>query len=61
VTVKEEKEKILNYAQEVEEEHLSNMLTPWEEELEMLEDWLNNPEPERDYHKETIMQVEEKS
>jgi hypothetical protein len=30
------------------------MLTQWEKELEMLEDWLNNPEPEeglpRDSH-----------
>jgi hypothetical protein len=27
------------------EEHEDKMFTPWEMELEMLEDWLNNPEP----------------
>jgi hypothetical protein len=26
------------------EEHGNEMLTPWEKEIEMLEDWLNNPE-----------------
>jgi hypothetical protein len=45
-TVKEgEKEKILMSAP-TEEEHTVEMLTPWEIELIMLEDWLNNPEPE---------------
>jgi hypothetical protein len=33
------------------------MLTPWEKELEMLEDWLNNPEPVDDCHEETVMQM----
>jgi hypothetical protein len=33
------------------------MLTPWEKELEMLEDWLNHPKSIDDYHKETIMQM----
>jgi hypothetical protein len=28
------------------EEHTVRILTQWEKELEMLEDWLNNPEPE---------------
>jgi hypothetical protein len=25
------------------------MLTQWEMELKLLEDWLDNPEPEKDY------------
>jgi hypothetical protein len=33
------------------------MLTPWEKELEMLEDWLNHPEPVDDCHEETVMQM----
>jgi hypothetical protein len=33
------------------------MLTPWEMELEMLEDWLNHPEPVDDCHEETVMQM----
>jgi hypothetical protein len=33
-----------------EEEHADKMLTPWEMELEMLEDWLNNPEQVDDCH-----------
>jgi len=46
-----------------EEEHEKNILTPWEKELEMLEDWLNNPEPVDDYREQTVMQmiVEENS
>jgi hypothetical protein len=32
------------------EEHTDKMLTPWEMELEMLEDWLNHPELVYDYH-----------
>jgi hypothetical protein len=32
------------------------MLTQWEKELEMLEDWLNNPEPE-DGCQQTVMQI----
>jgi hypothetical protein len=31
------------------------MLTPWEKELEMLEDWMNNPGPVNDCHEQTIM------
>jgi hypothetical protein len=38
------------------EEHSFNMLTPWEE-LEMLEDWLNHPEPVDDCHEQTFMQI----
>jgi hypothetical protein len=33
------------------------MLTPWEMELEMLEDWLNHPEPVDDCHEKTVMQM----
>jgi hypothetical protein len=32
------------------------MFTPWEKELEMLEDWLNNPELE-DGCQQTVMQI----
>jgi hypothetical protein len=32
------------------EEHEDKMLTPWEMELEMLEDWLNHLEPVDDCH-----------
>jgi hypothetical protein len=39
------------------EEHADKMLTPWEMELEMLEDWLNHPEPIDDCHEETTMQM----
>jgi hypothetical protein len=38
-----------------EEEHVDKMLTPWEKELEMLEDWLNHPELVDECHEETIM------
>jgi hypothetical protein len=40
-----------------EEEHADKMLTPWEMELEMLEDWLNHPEPVDDCHEQTVMQM----
>jgi hypothetical protein len=33
------------------------MLTPWEKELEMMEDWLNHPEPVDDYHEKIVMQM----
>ena len=39
-----------------EEQNAAKMLTPWEKELEMLEDWLNNPEPE-DGCQWTVMQI----
>ena len=39
------------------EEHADKMLTPWEMELEILEDWLNHPELVDDYHKQTVMQI----
>jgi len=40
-----------------EEEHADKMLTPWDMELEMLEDWLNHPEPIDDCHEQTVMQM----
>jgi sugar-specific transcriptional regulator TrmB len=39
-----------------EEENVVNILTPWEKELEMMEDWLKNIEP-KDGCRETIMQI----
>jgi hypothetical protein len=36
--------------------HVVELLTPWEKDLEILEDWLNNPEPE-DGCQETFMQI----
>jgi hypothetical protein len=40
-----------------EEEHADNMLTPWEKELEMMEDWLNHLELVDDCHEERVMQM----
>jgi hypothetical protein len=39
------------------EEHADKILTPWELELEMLEDWLSHPEPVDDCHEQTVMQM----
>ena len=39
------------------EENEDKMLTPWEMELEMLEDWLNHLEPVDDCHEEAVMQM----
>jgi hypothetical protein len=39
------------------EEHEDKMLTPWEKELEILEDWLNHPKPVYDYHENIVMQM----
>jgi hypothetical protein len=36
------------------------MLTPWDMELDMLEDWLNHPEPVDDCHEKTVMKILEK-
>jgi hypothetical protein len=38
----------LRLAAEEAEEQAGRFITPWEMELEMLEDWLNNPEPARE-------------
>jgi hypothetical protein len=54
VTVIEEKEKILKSSLEEEREHSNYMLTPWEMELKLLEDWLDNPEAE-DGYQEIVM------
>jgi hypothetical protein len=51
-----EEEKTLMFSP-IEEEHANKMLTPWEMELEMLEDFLNNPEPVYGFHEETVMQM----
>jgi hypothetical protein len=40
LTFIEEKEKILNSSPAEEREHSDDMLTPWEMELNILEDWL---------------------
>jgi hypothetical protein len=45
-TVIEEKEQILKSSPTEKEEHTVEFLTQWEMELKMLEDWLDNPEPE---------------
>jgi hypothetical protein len=49
------KEKISEAAQGEEGEHTVEMLTQWEIELRMLEDWLDNPELADDFQK-TVMQ-----
>jgi hypothetical protein len=38
----------LKLAEKEAEEQASRFITPWEMELEMLEDWLNNPGPARE-------------
>jgi hypothetical protein len=40
------------------EEHSDELLTQWEQEMKMLEDWLDNPEPE-DGCQEIVMQIAE--
>jgi hypothetical protein len=47
----------LEPAAEEEEEHIFKMLTPWEMELEMMDDWLKHPEPVDDYHEKKVMQM----
>jgi hypothetical protein len=37
-----------------EEEQVDVVLTPWEMALEMLEDWLNNPEQAEDHFEESL-------
>jgi hypothetical protein len=56
-TVKEEeKEQTLMSAPTEKEENSDELLTQWEQEMKMLEDWLDNPEPE-DGFQETVMQI----
>jgi hypothetical protein len=38
-------------------ENSDELLTQWEQELDMMEDWLKNPKPVDDFHEETIMQT----
>jgi hypothetical protein len=44
----------LKLAAEEAEEQADRLLTPWEMELEILEDWLNNPEPAGDCHEQIL-------
>jgi hypothetical protein len=44
----EEEVLALDLAANEAEEKAGRSITPWEMELEMLEDWLNNPEPARE-------------
>jgi hypothetical protein len=55
VVIVKEMEQISEATQGKEEEHIVEMLTPWEKGLEVLEDWMNNPEPIDDYREETVM------
>ena len=50
VNVIEEKEEILKCSLAEIDEHTVEFLTHWEMELKMLEDWLDNPEPEGGCH-----------
>jgi hypothetical protein len=52
-----EMEQISEADQGKEEEHTIEMLTLWEKELEMLEDWLNHLEPVYGCHEETVMHM----
>ena len=36
-------------------EHSDSILTQWEKELEILENWLNHPNIGEDYHRNSIM------
>jgi len=47
--IEEEKEKMLMFTLVEEEENTINILSPWEKELDMWEDWLNDREPENDF------------
>jgi hypothetical protein len=48
IVKEEDKDKTLMSAPTEKEEHSDEFLTQWKQELKMLEDWLNNPEPEKD-------------
>jgi hypothetical protein len=47
----------LKLAAEEAEEKVEKMITPWERELDMMEDWLNNSEPIDEFHEEKIMHI----
>jgi hypothetical protein len=55
--IEEEEEQTLMFAPTEKEENSDELLTQWEQELDMLEDWLKNPEPVDDCHEETVMQI----
>jgi hypothetical protein len=44
----------LNLAAEEVEEQADRLITPWDMELEILEDWLNNTEPAGDCHEQIL-------
>jgi hypothetical protein len=52
-----EKEIVAALKLTTEEEHGDKMFTPWEKELEMLEDWLKNLEPVDDCQEQKVMQM----
>jgi hypothetical protein len=56
--MEEEKEQTLTSSQvemREEEEHSNKMLTQWEKELKLLEDWLSHPETEVDCHEDAVV------
>jgi len=57
MTVKEEeKEQKLMSSPTKKEENSDEFLTQWKQGMNMLEDWLDNPEPE-DGFKDTVIQI----
>jgi hypothetical protein len=53
---REEKEQISMSTPAEKEENLDELFAQWEKEMEMLEDWLNNPELE-DGSQQTVMKI----
>jgi hypothetical protein len=53
----DDKEQTLMFSPVEKEEHSDEFLTQWKQELNMLEDWLNNLEPEKDCQ-DAVMQRE---
>ena len=52
---KEDESHIVVSQRNVQEEHSYSILTQWEKELEMLENWLNHPKVEEYYQRNEIM------
>jgi hypothetical protein len=52
---KEEEAHTVVSQRNIQEEHSGSILTQWEKELKMLEDWLNHPKIEEDYQRDAIM------
>jgi hypothetical protein len=44
----------MKLAEEEAKDQAGKFITPWEMELEMLEDWLNNLEPASDFHEQVL-------